>query len=189
MVTFPKKRLFSMVVVWMSIILLGGAIPPLRVLSAAEVARNQPQTIPTDPVNRIETQSAGTNAISLIQSNSPTCVLPVPHTGVCYIKWGEISVNTTDSAYISYLYIKINNKRVAHHRGFFQQSMYIPDGMYGKGFRVTCGLPGEGGDPDFGKIYNYEIRATDSSNATTANYGSVLCPADIVYIYLPAVRR
>lgn len=189
METFPQNRLLVLVIVLLCIVLLGGAISPYKVSSSTGVDQNQHQVITPYPDNRIETESVEIDAISIIQSKSPSCILPVPHTGTCYIKWGEISVNTTDSSYINYLYIKINNKGVAYHRGFFQQYMNIPSEMYGSGFRVTCGFPGAGGTPDFGNIYTYEIRAADTSGATTANFGSVLCPADIVNIYLPAVRR
>lgn len=188
MATFLHNRLLLLVIALMSIILLGDAIPS-KVSSAPTEGENRNQAVTPYPKSQLESEPGEINAISIIQSNSPSCLLPVPRTGTCYIKWGEISVSTTDGSYINYLYIKINNKGVAYHRGFFQQYMNIPSEMYGSGFRVTCGFPGAGGTPDFGNIYTYEIRAADTSGATTANFGSVLCPADIVNIYLPAVRR
>lgn len=128
------------------------------------------------------------SAISSITSPSPTCTRPVENTGACYVNWYFLYV-TADPSYISNLSIKIDGRWVAQHRGFFQQSMTITGDMYGKGFRVNCGLPGSGGDPDFGKIYNFEIRAAATDGSSAVNFGAVTCPYDIVKVYLPSVRR
>ena len=65
---------------------------------------------------------------------------------------------------------------VAHTQGFFQTSMYVPYNMLGQGFKVPCGKPGDGGDPQLGNAYGYTIRARDSANLGSANYGTVYCP-------------
>jgi hypothetical protein len=65
---------------------------------------------------------------------------------------------------------------VAHTQGFFQTSMYVPYSMLGQGVKVVCGAPGAGGDPQMGKAYGYTIRARDSANLSSANYGTVYCP-------------
>jgi hypothetical protein len=65
---------------------------------------------------------------------------------------------------------------VAHTQGFFQTSMYVPYNMLGQGIKVACGSPGAGGDPGLGKAYAYTIRARDSANLGSANYGTVYCP-------------
>ena len=66
---------------------------------------------------------------------------------------------------------------IAHTQGFFQTSMYVPHTMLGKGFKVSCGALGEGGNPLLGNAYAYTIRARDSANLKSANYGTVYCPA------------
>ncbi len=128
------------------------------------------------------------SAISNITSLSPTCTRPVENTGACYVNWYYHYVSA-DPSYINYLSIKIDGRWVAYHRGFFQQSMTIFGNMYGKGFRVNCGLPGSGGNPDFGKVYNYEIRAIAVDGTSAVNFGSVTCPFDVVKVYLPSIRR
>ena len=42
---------------------------------------------------------------------------------------------------------------VAHTQGFFQTAMYLPYNMLGQGFKVACGSPGAGGNPQLGKAY------------------------------------
>lgn len=66
--------------------------------------------------------------------------------------------------------------KVARYQGFFQTSMYAPYNMHDRGFRVACGAPGAGGDPNRGNAYGFTIRAKDSANLGSANYGSILCP-------------
>jgi hypothetical protein len=61
--------------------------------------------------------------------------------------------------------------------------------MTAPGYRVTCGLPGSGGLPDWGTIYPYQIRARDTAGLPAANSGSVRCPADTVTVYLPLVGK
>lgn len=178
-------RTFTLAVLLITAILLIGPGSPPPVLSAPDnqAGTGDDQAMPFDP------QAADPNLLGFITSPSPTCTNPVRNTGSCYINWYYVAVNTTDSAYISRLFIKINGKAVARYQGFFQQSMYIPGAMHGRGFWVSCGLPGAGGDPEWGNVYSYEIRAYDSGGYTSANHGSVMCPADTVYVYIPSVRR
>ena len=128
-------------------------------------------------------------AISSIDSPSPTCYLPVPGTGACYIRWGQLSVTTAGSSYIISMTVSIDNDLRAYHSGFFQTTMTIPAQMTAPGYRVVCGLPGSGGLPGWGKAYSYAIRARDTAGLSAASFGSVRCPADTVKVYLPIVRR
>ncbi len=128
-------------------------------------------------------------AISFIDSPSPTCYLPAPGTGACYIQWEYLSVTTAASSYIISMTVAIDGNLRAYHTGFFQTAMTIPAGMTTPGYKVTCGQPGSGGVPDWGKIYTYQIRARDTAGLSAINYGSVRCPADTVTLYLPIVRR
>ena len=67
--------------------------------------------------------------------------------------------------------------QVARYQGFFQTSMYAPYNMNPQGYKVACGSPGSGGDPDWGESYAYAIRARDSAGLKSANYGTAICPA------------
>lgn len=127
--------------------------------------------------------------ISFIDSPSPTCYLPAPGTGACYIQWEYLSVTTAASSYIISMTVAIDGNLRAYHTGFFQTAMTIPGEMTAPGYRVTCGPPGSGGIPGWGNIYAYQIRARDSAGLQAANSGSVRCPADTVMAYLPFVRR
>lgn len=133
-------------------------------------------------------READAPAISFIESPSPTCYLPEPGTGACYIQWEYLSV-TAGSAYILTMTVSIDGNLRAYHAGFFQNAMTIPGEMTAPGYRVTCGLPGSGGIPGWGNIYAYQIRARDSAGLQATNSGSVRCPADTVMGYLPFIRR
>jgi hypothetical protein len=52
----------------------------------------------------------------------------------------------------------------------------VPYNMLGQGVKVSCGNAGAGGNPQLGNAYAYTIRARDSSNLGSANYGTVYCP-------------
>ena len=128
-------------------------------------------------------------AISFIDSPSATCFRPAAGTGACFIDWNYLYVTAASSAYIISMTVTIDNQVRAYHSGFFQNSMYIPGDMTAPGFKVSCGTPGSGGKPDWGKTYAYTIRARETGGLTAANYGSVTCPADTVRVYLPLIRK
>jgi hypothetical protein len=128
-------------------------------------------------------------AISTIDSPSPTCYLPAPGTGTCYIQWEYLSVTAAASSHIISMTVSIDDQLRAYHGGFFQTSMFIPSQMAAPGYRVTCGLPGSGGLPGWGTVYPFQIRARDTAGLPAANFGSVRCPADAVTIFLPLVGK
>ena len=85
---------------------------------------------------------------------------------------------SADPNYMITMTVKLNDFGfVAQYHGFFQTSMYVPYNMNPDGYKVACGALGEGGNPNWGKAYGYTIRARDSANLGSANYGSVICPA------------
>lgn len=127
-------------------------------------------------------------AISFIDSPSPTCYLPAPGTGACYMQWEYLSVTAAAGSNIISMTVSIDNNIRAYHAGFFQSAMTIPAQMTAPGYRVTCGLPGSGGIPGWGHTYPYQIRARDTAGLSATNFGTVRCPADTVTIYLPVVR-
>ena len=121
---------------------------------------------------------AGTDgrSIGFIDSPSVTCYQPNSAVDACWINWYYLSV-TADPNYMICMEVTINAiGKVSRSQGFFQTSMYVPFGMHDRGFRVACGAPGAGGDPNRGFIYSWTIRAKDSANLGAANYGSISCP-------------
>jgi len=134
-------------------------------------------------------REGGTPDISFIESPSPTCYRPVPGTGVCYIQWSHLRVEATPPEYIVTMTLSIDGQLRAYHQGFFQTAMFVPGGVYGPGFAVTCGWPGSGEEAGLGRTYNYVIRARETGGLGASNYGSVTCPADVLYIFLPLVPK
>lgn len=128
-------------------------------------------------------------AISFIDSPSPSCINPNPGSGVCYIRWPQISVSAGSSQYIISMTVSLDNHIQAYVSGFFQTTMNIPSDLLGSGFKVTCGFPGSGGSPLFGKSYAYNIVARETGGLTAQSSGTIQCPADIVKINLPIIKR
>jgi len=125
--------------------------------------------------------------ISFIDSPTASCVLPRAKTGTCYITWSYLYADATPN-YMITMTVGIDGKDLARYTGFFQTSMYVPSQMLV--FRVPCGAPGAGGNPDFGANHSFVLRARDSAGTGAANYGSVSCPADeSARTYLPILRR
>jgi hypothetical protein len=135
--------------------------------------------------------SATTNspAISIIDNHDPTCYRPAAGTGTCYVVWDYLYVAAEPGQYVISMTVSIDNHLRAYHAGFFQNAMYIPGDLYAPGFKITCGMPGSGGVPALGKSYSYAVRARETGGLTSANYGSVTCPADVTTVYLPLTRR
>ena len=114
--------------------------------------------------------------IGFIDSPSATCYQPDHTQNTCYISWYYLSVNASPNYMITMTAILNDFGPVAHTQGFFQTSMYVPYNMLGQGIKVACGTAGAGGDPQLGQAYAYTIRARDSANLGSANYGTVYCP-------------
>ncbi len=124
-----------------------------------------------------EGESANQPMIGFIDSPSATCYQPDPAQDVCYINWYYTSVDASPNYMIS-MTVAINDFGiVANVAGFFQTSMYVPYNMLDRGFKVACGPLGASGSPYLGKAYAWTIRARDSANLKSANYGTVYCPA------------
>lgn len=115
--------------------------------------------------------------ISFIDSPSATCYQPDPARDECFINWYYMSVNAAPNYMITMTLTLNAIGQVAHTQGFFQTSMYVPYNMLGNGFKVACGPLGAGGNPNLGNAYAYTIRARDSAGLSSANYGTVYCPA------------
>jgi hypothetical protein len=166
---------------------LGLAALVLAMGSAAASGESTPAATPTtaaSPVRDSESNGAGLS-ISFIDSPLPTCYRAGPGSGVCYIQWSTMSVTASPSSYMISMTVAIGGQVRAYHAGFFQTSMSVPGAMYAPGFRVVCGFPAPGDSSGRGNTYSYEIRARDTSGLGSANYGAVICPADVVKTYLP----
>ena len=118
--------------------------------------------------------------ISFIDSPTAACVQPDSSKNECFINWYYLNVSASPN-YMITMTVAINDiGQVARYQGFFQESMYAPYNMNPQGYKVACGAPGSGGDPEWGKSYAYTIRARDSAGLKSANYGTAYCPP-----YLP----
>ena len=116
-------------------------------------------------------------AISFIDSPSVACYQPDPVQDACYINWYYMAVDATPN-YMIAMTVTLNAiGPVAKLGGFFQTSMYAPYNMFDRGFKVSCGALGAGGDPALGNAYSWTIDARDSANLRSANYGTAYCPA------------
>ena len=176
-----KWLIFPIVLIVLASLALG------RSILGARAAAEQ-QIDPTLP--RRETQDVpGMPSISFIDDPSPTCYLPKPGTGVCYISMNYLYVSASSSQYIISMTLAIDDQIQSYNAGFFQTSMYIPGEMFGPGFKVNCGLPGASGVDTLGKTYSFTVRARETGGLGSANYGSVTCPADVVKIFLPVIER
>lgn len=115
--------------------------------------------------------------IGFIDSPTAACVQPDPAKNECFINWYYLSVSA-DPSYMISMTVKLNDfGYVARYNGFFQTSMYAPYNMNPLGYKVACGALGSGGNPYMGKSYAYTIRARASDGLSSANYGTVNCPA------------
>lgn len=175
-----RRILFSLLVVF----LLGTAV--FRLIHVAQGQETAPKTtlnqqVEGENVREIE-RPAGVQApeapnIGFIDSPSATCYQPDPGRDACYINWYYLSVSAAPN-YMITMTVSLNSiGTIAHTQGFFQTSMYVPYNMLGDGFKVACGPLGAGGNPQLGNAYAYTVRARDSASLSSANYGTVYCPA------------
>ena len=135
------------------------------------------------PVGAEKTDATKQVNIGFIDSPTATCYQPDRRVDECFINWYYLSVSASPN-YMIFMSATINAiGGVAIYQGFFQTSMYAPYNMHDRGFRVKCGplvvSPDPSVTPDHGNAYAYTIRARDSNGLTSANYGSVFCPAFI----------
>jgi len=105
------------------------------------------------------------------------CYQPDPALNNCYVSWYYLSVSASPNYMLTMTAVLNDYGAVAHVQGFFQTSMYVPYNMLGQGIRVPCGALGSSGNPLLGRAYAYAIRARDSANLSSANYGTVYCTA------------
>jgi hypothetical protein len=131
----------------------------------------------------------GAPAISFIDSQTPTCYVLDFQRDVCQIGFNYLYVTAASSQYIISMSVRIDDRMRAYYSGFFQTYMHVPSDMNGKGFTVSCGQPGSGGNPYLGKGYSFTIRARETGGLSAANYGTVYCPPGPRKIHLPLLRK
>lgn len=148
-------------------------VPSARVLKSETEGSNRREILSPRP------DTAEVPLIGFIDSPTAACYQPDITQDVCYINWYYLNVSATPN-YIISMSAAINVfGKVANYQGFFQTSMYVPYNMHDRGFKVSCGALGAGGDAELGNSYAYTIRAKDSTALSAANYGTVYCPAFI----------
>jgi len=171
----------------------GGGGAGSKTVLATDVKDGVRREIYADGTRGREAASAGTPReplISFIDSPDATCSQPDPRKDECYIDWGYLNVSASTSQYMIAMSVYVDSKVAAYVSGFFQTSMYVPFDLLGRGFRVKCGpaqfkdqaknpcTPTPCTDPlVLGNAYAYTIRARDTASLTSANYGTVTCPA------------
>lgn len=147
------------------------------VLLKAETQDGNSREITAPQGAALETFNPDQPDISFIDSPTAACVQPDPAKNECFINWYYLSVSA-DPSYMITMTVMLNDFGfVARYNGFFQTSMYAPYNMNPLGYKVACGALGSSGAPQWGKAYGYTIRARDSANLGSANYGTVYCPA------------
>ena len=168
--------LFVLLVAWPAGSVPAGAVQPPPGVNQPAPRRERPAA-PAAP------------NISFIDSPAATCERLEPKTNTCLINWPYMSVTASTSQYVITMTVAIDNRMVAVNSGFFQASMYVPSTLYGKGFRVSCGAPGSGGNPDMGGSHSWVLRARETGGLSAANYGTVICPMGTREVYLPVLLR
>lgn len=175
-----RNRIILLTLVILAGLLLAGGLA--RASQGAQTALLPPPTPTALPV----LPALDSPNISTLLSPSPSCVLPVIGSGDCYLTWYYLYANA-DPNYIISTTVEIDGQMSARYNGFFQKSMYVPTEMLT--FRVSCGAPGAGGDPNFGNLHSFKLRARDSAGLSASNQGTVFCPADMRQFRLPMVWK
>ncbi len=181
----------SLIPVLIALFLLGAAFGAL-----AAARGQQASSPPAEVILQSETQGFNTRQVSgpagsapaqgstapnqpnigFIDSPTAGCVQPDPAKNECYINWYYMSVDAAPNYMITMTAYLNDFGMIGRYAGFFQTSMYVPFNMNPSGYKVACGADGSGGQPHLGKAYGYAIRARDSANLSSANYGTVYCP-------------
>jgi hypothetical protein len=163
-------------------LLLAGTLGMMR------IARGQDQ-VPPAGGNVIQRETDGDNvrqilapddvaepSITTIDSPTPYCFQPDAGQDVCYMNWASMHVEGTP-ANMDAMTVTIDAVGVvARYQAFFQDTMDVSHEMNATGFRLPCGPPGAGGDPNLGNAYDWTIRARDSGGNTASNHGRMFCP-------------
>ncbi|MBI5652525.1 MAG: hypothetical protein HZC40_19065 [Chloroflexi bacterium] len=158
---------------WLQIVEGQGPIGP----DGRRIVKRETQEKSAREISAPQNSAPQQPSIGFIDSPSATCYQPDSAQDVCYLNWYYMAVDANPN-YMITMTVKINSIGfVSQVHGFFQTSMYVPYNMYGPGYKVACGALGAGGNPTLGNAYSYEIRARDSANLGSANYGTTYCPA------------
>lgn len=188
----PQRMRRKRLGVLIAALILSGIMGVLivRLLSESQIASaTTPPTGPDLPYREAGADGIESPDISFIDSPDATCLRPVSGTNACYIQWSYLYVTASPSQYVISMTVTIDDQLRSYHSGFFQTFMYIPGDMIAPGYKVSCGALGSGGTPGWGQTYNYTIRARETGGLKAANYGAVTCPADVIQLYLPLIKK
>jgi hypothetical protein len=120
--------------------------------------------------------------------NNPYCAQASPSSSTCLINVRNISATSSDPNFRG-VQITINGKTRAFFSNFFETSVFINDGMMGKGLQVTCGRPKASGLPGYGLQYSVGISAIVSGSSPTTDTANVTCPSFESKSYLPMLKK
>lgn len=151
----------------------GESLGPDRVI-ASETLGDSRRVI-SGPAADVSVNSPDAVDISFIDSPTPYCYQPDPALDLCYVNFSQHYVSASPS-YMIQMSLTLASRVQAVYQGFFQTSMFVSHAMHGQGFQVPCGDLGSGGNAFLGAAYAWTIRARDSANLKSANYGTVYCP-------------
>ncbi len=129
-----------------------------------------------------------TNAGVTLTVSNPYCAQASPSSSTCLINVRNISATSSDPNFLG-LQITINGKTRAFFSNFFETSVFINDGMMGKGLQVVCGRPNASGLPGYGLQYSVGISAIVSGSSPTTDTANVTCPSFESKAYLPMLKR
>ncbi|MBN1247040.1 MAG: hypothetical protein JXC32_05240 [Anaerolineae bacterium] len=153
----------------------GGEVEGPDQVIASEVEGDNRRVI-YGPAGGISPASPDAVDISFIDSPTAFCYQPDPAQDVCYVNFAQHYVTSAPN-YMIQMSMTLASRVQAVYQGFFQDYMLVNHAMHGQGFKVSCGELGTGGKPLLGNAYSWIVRARDSSNLKSANYGTVYCPA------------
>lgn len=140
---------------------------PARAIALLELSGDMQRTRPLDP-----------GALGFITTESPHCLQPDPAFDVCYLNFQYNGVSSDQ--YVTAFTVAVSDRIAMRAQGFFQSSFALPRATLGSlGVRVACGRTGASGDADpmVGLRHPFTIRARDSADTNSANYGAIGCPA------------
>ena len=123
-----------------------------------------------------------------VSISNPSCGQSLPASGVCSIQFGSLTASGSDSSF-SRIEVLVNGKLRVLVDGFFESTAYLNSPMLPGGLKVTCGMPNEGGSPDYGKAYLITANAYMADGTSASASENVFCPAYVSKTYMPFIKR
>ena len=123
-----------------------------------------------------------------VQINNPACLQVTPTSGDCSLQVDSVVATGSDPSF-SRLELLVNGKLRVFMGGFFESTAYFTFPMVPGGLKVVCGLPNDGGLPDYGRAYTLTANTfmVDGTEATASS--TLYCPAFDGKLFLPLVSK